>query len=434
MPGEGTGEARSGVVRIVGKAAADEVGEFHALGTTLFAAANLFKFDRARLEAEFSVLSKAGVFDYYRLIVAGLIGESWADREMDARWSDWEQIVGGTIDLGYDTAGQRVHLTLLGGIAADSDTPEKRDRIIDGAARIINARPHKIFVVEIANEAYDNGPDNAEVQRLYRRLKAQVSVPVTLSAPANDLTDLCDLYGGVGADLATLHVERETHGDGGVWEPCWKPFEYPWGHCSPPKAFVSSEPAGPWSTVYAEFDPLRLVMAAATCWLSGGAGYVLHCGPGIRSGGSWDQNRGIPASLADTPKWNEIIAGLRIVKALIPAAVQNGSRINGHWDQNPINFVVGGRTPDGGNPPFDRGDIFKALCVLQGQEMTQLILALRRPLPVQARHAMTFDLIDPMTGSVRSSHRLNSGDSLTLTPATDRAADGDALILRGKLI
>lgn len=394
---------------------------------------HLVKFDRERFDGEIAVIRDAGVFDYVRMIAAGLIGGSWADREVDARWPDWAEVLGTTIDELHARAGVRTHLTLFGGTdGGDTDTPDKRRSVVRAAAEVVNARPSKVFVVEIGNECYDNGPDNEEVRELAALLRSLVKVPVTFSAPANDETDLCDLYGHGGADVCTLHVERDVVGDGGTWEPCWKPFEYPWGSCAPPKAALSSEPAGPWSSVYAEFDPVRLVMAAATCWVAGFAGYVLHCGPGIRSGGAWDRNRGIPASLAETPHWDAIIGGLRVVKTLLPGDVANWQRHNGHWDSNPLNFVVGGRSADGGNPPFDRGDLFKAVAMVKDGAMEQPVLALRRPLKLQARHAMTLDVMDPLTGEVRSTHTLSEGEMFTLAPRDERVAEGDGVILRGR--
>ena len=105
--------ARPGPVHTEGRAVADAAGPFNALGATLFWGAWGYKFERARLERNLATLNAAGI-DYVR-VLGSVGGASWADRQTDPGWEDYDAIIAGVTDLVYDRYGMRVQWTLFGG-------------------------------------------------------------------------------------------------------------------------------------------------------------------------------------------------------------------------------------------------------------------------------------------------------------------------------
>jgi len=73
--------ARTGSIRVQGRAVADAAGPFNALGATLFWGAWAYKSDRPRLERNLESLSAAGI-DYVR-VLGSVGGASWKDRQAD---------------------------------------------------------------------------------------------------------------------------------------------------------------------------------------------------------------------------------------------------------------------------------------------------------------------------------------------------------------
>ena len=200
-------------MRADGRAVADAAGPFNALGATLFWGAWAYKHDRPRLERNLEVLSAAGI-DYVR-VLGSVGGASWADRQTDPRWTDYDAIIAGMTDLAYDRYGMRVQWTLFGGAPSTPSGPA-REALVDRFASMAQGREHKIFAFEIANEAWQNGfagPEGlAELRRLGQRLNEKTPVLVALSSPASGAA--CATYAGSGADAMTLHYERGFGGEG----------------------------------------------------------------------------------------------------------------------------------------------------------------------------------------------------------------------------
>src|SRR5690606_26713868 len=148
------------------------------LGVSYFTALWRCKNDRARLESDLAFLAEQG-FNYYRMLsmvgyygawdgleIAPIAFTSREGKEVKA-WPDyWEQLRT-LIDLAYDRFGMRTQITIF----ADAQLmPAKADRIAHMQHlldHVIPGRDHKIILLEVANEAWQNGfPDKQGVADL----------------------------------------------------------------------------------------------------------------------------------------------------------------------------------------------------------------------------------------------------------------------------
>ena len=338
------GSRPSGLVRAKGAAFVDDRGPWLPLGATLFWAPWGYKFDRVRLERELSVLSRGGV-DYIRVL--GQVGDtdsddSWADRPIDPRWSDachprpqrgcgsYEEVIAGLTDLVFDKYGMRVEWTVFGATSF-TPTPASRRTLIDRLLKMSQGREHKIMHFEVANEFFQNGfggEDGLEELRdLARYMQERTPLLVGLSAPSrsDDCSTLARLYDDDVGEVVTVHFARATDGPGGMWNPVQAPWRLQTCKGLPPLR-SSNEPIGPFSSVQADGDPLRIAMAAAVTYISGVGSYVLHTGAGVRGGGRADRERGRPANVSDVPRIETIFRGLGTVRERLPAEVSNWAR------------------------------------------------------------------------------------------------------------
>lgn len=392
------------------------------------------KHDVPRLDRALASL-RAGGFQAYRAFM-GLAGDSWADRRIA---SDDVATVMAMADRGFDAYGQRAWVVLFAD--GDDGTPGEaaRERIADAYGDQLQGREHKFLALEICNERANGDKLSVdETRRLTERLQARTRVPVIPSAAATP-DDLQALY--TSARLANIHHDRFTGSpDGGRWEPNWEPFEMPWAACSA-QTHISGEPIGPQSSVNEDRDPLRLVMGFVVAHLVGAAGYFFHPGAGIRGGGAWDTTdisgspRRLPEHLDDHPEWAPVIAGFAAARRYLPDGVNNWHRWNGHWSDNPIDFVRKDLPGTIANGPFDDGRLFKAITAVQGPQLLAAMLRLRADIPIAARQPMDLELIDPLTGRVEGGASLKVGDAFTVQqrPPSGWQWDGDGWVLRATL-
>src|SRR5690606_21118221 len=131
-----------------------------------------------------------------------------------------------------------------------------------------------------ANEAWQNGFEGdqgvADLRSLARLLNDRTRVPVAITSNHHDSFD--GLYRKSGVDLATWHFSRDRRSLEG-WQPVVDCWDYALRPGCPP--VVSNEPIGPGSSVDAERDPIRLVMAPAFAYVAGLPSYVFHCEAGV---------------------------------------------------------------------------------------------------------------------------------------------------------
>lgn len=424
VPVEQFPTARRGVVRLNGRAFQDDEGTFLGVGLTFFAAGWAYKHDRARLEENLADIAKAGAFDYIRVL--GVVGPDtggWEDRTMDPRWSDYRAVIVGLTDLAYDRYGLRVQWSIFGGV--DSvPTPGDRLNLVDLFADAMQGRDHKVMAYEVANEHWQNGfggnDGRDELHRLAQRLKSQVPNLVALSATEEGREGW--LYADSRADLFTIHLDRNVTGEGGMWRPVRQAWEVQFID-GIPRAWTSNEPIGPQSSVVADADTWRMVMSPAVVWVAGGAGYVFHTGPGVRFGGVNDLARGRVANFRDVENWKAITAGFRALRQSLPSDLPNWRPQNG----NP-------RFPD---YPFDTelmasqveaGVVLRAFCTIGGERFVCAPIKVDRATQFKAKASMRLEVVNPLTGLVRETVSLTSGQTWTLQP-TEPAA-----ILRGQWV
>ena len=393
--------ARPGPVRSEGRAVADAAGPFNALGATLFWGAWGYKFDRARLERNLATLSAAGI-DYVR-VLGSVGGASWADRQTDPGWKDYDAIIAAVTDLVYDRYGMRVQWTLFGG-APFTPPGAARASLVDRFARMAGGREHKIFAFEIANEASNNGFGDAEgiaeLRRLGQRLNERTSVLVALSAPSS--RGACETYAGSGVDVMTMHYARGFGQEGPV-----RPLRQPWNYSRAddskcpgtlPTVIFNNEPIGPESSVREDDSPSRIAAAYVMTFLAGNASYVLHTGPGIRGGGKADLARkpSRHANFDELPSFKAIAAALAAAKGYLPAGLANWTR---HAPQSAT-------APLGGHDGLyvaSSGSRFVALAIAVGKTTT-----------VRARRAASLEIRNPATGKVVTHLKVSPGEDVPL--------------------
>ena len=401
-----------GPVGVEGRAVRDADGPFNALGSTLFWGAWGYKSDRARLERNLQALSRTGV-DYVR-VLGSVGGASWADRETDPRWGDYDAVIAGLTDLTYDRYGMRVQWTLFGGAASTPPGPA-RESLVDRYAKMARGREHKIFAFEIANEARSNGfrgPEGiAELRKLGKRLNDQTSVLVALSDPSTGAA--CETYAGSGVDAATLHYQRSFGAEGPI-RPLRRPWDYPSAFDAkcrgelPPVVF-NNEPIGPESSVRQDDSPSRIAAAYVMTFLANNAAYVFHSGPGIRGGGAADVSGTLRrhAHFDELPSFTPITAALSAARAYLPPGLANWTR----------------HGPTSATAPMQGFE--RAYAASSGSDFVVLVVGIDKPITLRARRGSSVEIRSASTGKSIRRANLASGEALPLSGE-------DAFVLIGR--
>ncbi|HET9264312.1 MAG TPA: hypothetical protein VFO14_14765 [Vicinamibacterales bacterium] len=430
--GAGSQERPRGVVHGRGAGFADDRGPFLPLGATLFWGPWGYKFDRDRLERHLQFLAERGV-DYVRVL--GEVGmpardgsDSWSDRPIDPRWADacpqggkppahcgsYDQVIAGFTDLAYDRYGLRVEWTVFGGTGF-TPTPASRLALVDRVLAMSKGREHKIMHFEIANEFYHNGfrgPDGLdELRSLGRHVQDRTSVLVALSAPrGSDCDVMRRMYAGGVGDLVTEHFSRS--GDEGGWAAVRSPWMLQ--HCEGlPPLRSSNEPAGPFGSVRAEGDPLRLAMSAAMTYLSGVGAYVLHTGPGIRGGGRADKARGRPADIWAVPEIDRVLQALAHVRRVLPPDLPSWSR----HEAGQRDPVIVGAARDGS---------IAAYVARQDRRFVVLALDVDGPMTLRASVPVDLRVVHPVSGAVLREGALDASATVTVTGSAAYIITGEA--------
>ena len=388
--------ARRGVVRLEGRAFADEGGPYLAVGASLFWAAWGYNHDRQRLERNLEFLANHGV-NYIRVL--GIVGpKGWANRTVSAA-DPLESTWAGLTDLAYDTYGLRVQWTIFGGLDT-TPTPAERAKVVDRFIATMQARPHKVQHVEIANEGYATGWADLrdEARQLATRIRSQTPFAVAVSAPGA-IADVASWYEGSSANLLTVHLPRDVVGSGniGTWRYVRQTWD-PW--LASPLAWTNNEGKGPQSSVEADDDPLRLTMYAGLTWLCGGAAYVLHTGAGVRGGGPEDRERNRVANLWEVAHIEQTLAGINTLRKLLPPDLPNWQRHNSNrnfpaypFESAPIAESV------------EQGRLVRAFAATSADgRVISMPIVVNEPVPFTPRGPMQVDVYDPMTGAKVESH------------------------------
>lgn len=423
---------RRGKVRVADHALADDDGPFLGLGVSYFTALWRSRNDPQRLDSDLAFLSRQG-FNYFRML--SMVGHhpGWDGREIapvsfsrrdDRRvegWPDYWPQFRRLVDLAYDKYGMRAQITVF----ADAQLmPTKAARVAHLRtllADVVRGREHKILLLEVANEAWQNGfPGDegvAELRELAKYLNDRTDVPVAITSN-HDWPELGtskgfdQLYTGAAADLATWHFSRDRRTDGG-WKPVYDCWDLGVRRGCPP--VISNEPIGPGSSVNAEKEPIKLVMAAAFAYAAKLPAYVFHSEAGV-----FGRTR-----FEDTPAVDRFKQILR----MLPPDLPNWDRNDGKGEAAPFTVFAGEQR----NRYWPEVDRVQDGCVRntgsrKGNRFVCVPIGIRPGgLTLEARQALRFTAYDPLTGNALKTLSMRRGERTTLPPASG------ALILVGNV-
>src|SRR5262252_423891 len=306
---------RRGVVRIIDRVWTDDDGPFRPLGATLFWSVWGWQNDQMRLRQTLEWLSARGV--HFIRILGDVDWSGWG-MQMDSSLPNWERDVGQLIDCVYDEFNMRTEFTLWGGSPRDP---------INCASRVLNILPgreHKILALEMGNECFQNGPDDATLKHMLQIL-GRSGMPRAASSPGPDIMtapEWIENWLQYGADKGTIHPDR-TRGEHG--ERCVRQMhDFGGMHCG---ANVN-EPIGPRSSVDEEVQPTKLAMMRAMSIFYGCGAYVLHNGNGVSGQPDPTHNRG--GDLWTVPGIDEIHLAVWGVDAVLPVGVETWPKSTQH--------------------------------------------------------------------------------------------------------
>jgi hypothetical protein len=410
---------RTGLVRVVGHSLADDEGPFLGLGASYFTALWRCKNDRPRLEADLEFLSQQR-FNYYRMLSMVGYHPAWDGREIApvpfvnrenkrvAAWSDYWSQLRALIDLAFDRYGMRTQITIF----ADAQLmPAKEDRLEHLRkllSDVVPGREHKIIMLEVANEAWQNGfPGDQgvlDLRELAEYLGSRTEIPVAITSnhdgPGSEGAKRFDLiYAKSAADLATWHFSRDLRPDDG-WNPVYDCWELAYRPGFPPVS--SNEPIGPGSSVNSERTPIRLVMAAAFGYAAKLPMYVFHSEAGVFGKTRFEETPGID-------RFGHVLR-------LLPADLPSWQRNDGKEASAPLTVFAGG-TPDRYWPEIEsaRDGCVRNSGSRKGDQFICVPIGIRADgLQVQARQKLQLTAYDPLTGEILKSATMQSGKRLTL--------------------
>lgn len=405
---------RKGRVRVVGHALIDEDGPFLGFGVSYFTALWRHKHDRQRLESDLAFLSAQG-FNYYRMLsmvgwfsawngqeIAPVTFNSHDGKRVDA-WHDYSQQLAGLIDLAYDRYGMRTQITIFADAQLMPDKPARVAHMNQILTEIVPGREHKIILLEVANEAWQNGfpgkKGTADLREFAKYLGSRTEIPVAITS--NHEGSIGDVYEKSTADIATWHFSRDKQRDDG-WKPVYDCWLYSDRTGIPPAS--SNEPIGPGSSVASETDLIHLIAAPAFAYVARLPMFVFHCEAGVFGKSKFEE----------TPAINRFGPLLRI----LPGDVSNWKRNDGKKSTAVFTAYAAGQpnlywpdvqsSNDGcvANIGSQSGDRF--ICVPIGI----------RPggLPLEARQDVRFFVCDPTTGEVLLDATKRTGEKFTLPP------------------
>lgn len=413
-----------GAVRLVGHSLMDDNGPFLGLGVSYFTALWRCKHDPARLERDLAFLAQQG-FNYYRMLsmvgyypawegleIAPVTFTNRAGKRVDA-WPDYWLQLGRLVDLAYDRYGLRTQITIFADAQLMADPEARLNHMRKLLAHVVRGRESKIVLLEVANEAWQNGFPGQEgldqLRQLTRDLNERTDVPVAITSNQDIADGFERTYAGSGADLATWHFSRDRGADAG-WRPvydCWDFSERP--GCPP---VISNEPIGPGSSVNSEKDPVRLIMAAAFAYVAKLPAYVFHCEAGV-----FGKTR-----FEETPS----IGQFARLRRLLPADLPDWERNTGKESDAPFTVFAGGQPNRyGSDVPEAFDGCLRNAGSRKGNRFVCVPIGIRSGgLELEARYSLHFTAYDPVTGQVVKDGVMKAGERQRLS-----AGSGALLIL-----
>lgn len=417
---------RSGVVRVVGHGLADNQGSFLGLGVSYFTALWRFRHDRQRLEDDLQFLSEQG-FNYYRML--SMVGwyAAWEGREIApvaftsrtgklvAQWDDYWRQLGGLIDLAYDRHGMRTQITVFADAQLMPTKAARLEHLQRLLTDVVPGREQKIILIEVANEAWQNGfPGEQGVEDLREfteYLARRTEIPIATTSNHHEAFER--MYANSAADIATWHFSRDRRTDDG-WKPVYDCWELAGQPGFPP--ISSNEPIGPGASVASEQSRIRLVMAAAFAYAAKLPMYVFHSEAGV-----FGKTR-----FQDAPA----VSDFRHLLTILPQDLPNWRRNDGTGKDAP--FIVFAKGKPGRfwpEIPESRNGCVRNVGSRKADRFVCVPIGIRENgLRVQARASMRFEAFNPSTGEVVVTAALGIGEQLVLP------AGPGGLIIMGRLI
>lgn len=417
---------RAGPVRVVDHVLVDDGGPFLGLGVSYFTALWRVRHDRPRLESDLCFLSGQG-FNYYRLL--SMVGwyQAWEGLEIAPvaftnrsgkrveAWPDYWRQLAELIDLAYDGYGMRAQITVFADAQLMPNKQERVEHMRRLLADVVRGREQKIVLLEVANEAWQNGfPGDrglADLREFTRYLADRTAVPIATTSNHED--EFGKVYAGSAADIATWHFSRDRRTDDG-WQPvydCWEFGDRP-GY--PPAS--SKQPIGPGASVAEETSSIRLVMAAAFAYAAKLPMYVFHAEAGV-----FGKTR-----FEDTPA----IKQFTHLKDVLPPDLPNWRRNDGRQEESPFTVFADGQ-PNRYWPevPLSRDGCVRNIGGRKDDHFVCVPIGIRTGgLQLEAREDLQFEVFDPLSGKSIQSARLKTGERIVLP------AGAGGLILKGQAL
>lgn len=422
-----TQAARTGNVRVSGHCLEDDGGPFLGLGVSYFTALRRCRCDRARLESDLAYLSDQG-FNYFRMLsmvghhgawngleIAPVAFTSREGKEVEA-WPDYWDQLRTLIDLAHDRFGMRTQITIFADaqlMSVKADRIAHMQHLLD---RVIPGRAHKIILLEVANEAWQNGfPGDqgvADLREFARFLASRTDIPIAITSHHNEGIEGFDrLYAGTGADIATWHFSRDRRPDNG-WQPVYDCWDYALRPGIPPVS--SNEPIGPGSSVATELEPIKLVTAAAFAFAAKLPMYVFHTGAGVFGNSRFEE---MPA-----------IDRFHNLAGILPADLPNWERNDGS-DPQAHPPLIARTQPDRVRPGVDspRAGCVRIISSTKGNRFVAIPIGIYPGgLELEAGANLDFTAYHPLTGESVRAVNLQAHERIVLhgTPG--------ALIIQGR--
>jgi hypothetical protein len=403
-PPSPTGLRRTGRVTLDRKLWRDDGGPWNPRGISFFTWPWGLQHEPDRYRENIAWFARHG-FDFYR--TWGKVGGgSWADREFSVEREP--DAMARAIDVAYDEFGLRTDVALI------ADNYDGRHPLAAAHALIDVIRPRleAVICVEAANE--DNMPD--ESTNLRRVCDALRSAFPTLPVVARSVATDFDAWPY--ANVVSIHTDRHP--------PPERQIRQHWDGQGLRRPVGSFEPPGPWSSVGTMDEPMHLACASAACSIMGTGLYVFHAGAGIRTGGQWDRDRGLPPNFWDQERGDAQASAVITARALLPGDIVSWRRINGHWPGHPLpaRWVWSDGWPEG---------VSRIYAADNGAEFYCAVLAVKGESQHPVARDCHVEVLHPETGAVVESRDLRGG-AIHFADVDGRreiTGDGDTLILRG---
>jgi hypothetical protein len=404
--------SRRGPVRVVGHSLVDDRGPFLGLGVSYFTALWRFKNDRPRFDSDMAFLSRQG-FNYYRMLSMVGHNKAWEGLEIapvgfkrrDGKqvdgWPDYWKQLREMVDAAFDHYNMRTQITIFADAQLMPDKAARiahMDRILSD---VVRGREQKILMLEVANEAWQNGfPGDegvADLREFAKYLNDRTKVPIAISS--NHSESFEKTYKGSASDLATWHFDRDKGPDDG-WKPVYDSWDYGRRAACPPA--VSNEPIGPGSSVAREMDPIKLVMAAAFAYAAKLPAYVFHSGAGVFGKTRFEDMPGVDRYVH--------------LNELLPGDLSSWERNDGKAPQSPFTSFAAGQAdrywPDVSN---SEDGCVRNIGGRKGSRFVCVPIGIRPGgLTLEARQNLAFKVFDPLTGKELLSAMKRKGERVTL--------------------